>query len=72
MRKIMAGDLADWRTDYFSQSRIKRSQPAAAPTRERISNVGAAEGCDLLLFAICYLFGADPIIHTNPLAFARS
>jgi hypothetical protein len=38
---------------------IKRSQPSAAPTGDCISNVGAAEGCDLLLF---------PINAENPLS----
>jgi hypothetical protein len=31
-------------------SNSKRSQPSAAPTGQRIPNVGAAEGCDLLIF----------------------
>jgi hypothetical protein len=36
--------------DYRTALKIKRSQPSAAPTGQRISNVKAAEGCDLLIF----------------------
>jgi hypothetical protein len=31
------------------KGKIKRSQPSAAPTGLMQSNVGAAEGCDLLI-----------------------
>src|SRR5690348_14047194 len=37
---------------YFGGAKIKRSQPSAAPTGGMSTPVGAAEGCDLLIYSV--------------------
>jgi hypothetical protein len=55
---------------FFACKKIKRSQPSAAPTGERIPNVGAAEGCDLLILTTGQTghanFALPPCIQEKP------